>query len=341
MRSAERDTLTRVRLRVLVCPRCGAPLPKRAALVRVVCEYCKSEVTIERYAVKVADYRRTLQDYVGAVGPDIIAVDQARFRLLQRIATGHSADVWRAERATRLSERVIIKILRDPADEPLLQNEQAVLAELANSSAKGTDFFAAFLPQRVGFGVGSGPSGAARLSAVFREPAGFSHTLSGVQRVYPDGIDARHLVWIWRRALELLGWLHLSGFVHGAVLPEHLLINARDHALRLVGFACAGRPGARLAAISPEDQALYPESLLDGGALSTHVDRIMLARTLLQAWAGNALRAGNAIPSELGQLLEREASGAGKLDAWALSEEVSAAAKQCFGPPKFVALRLS
>lgn len=329
-----------MRLRVLACPRCGAPLPKRAALVRVVCEYCKSEVTIERYAVKAADYRRTLDDYVGAVGPDIVTLENARFRVLERIATGHSSDVWRAERATRLSERVIIKILRDPADEPLLRNEQAVLLELANSNAKGTDFFAAFLPQRVGFGRGSGAHAGDRSSAVFREPAGFSHTLAGVQRAYPGGIDARHLVWVWRRSLELLGWLHLSGFVHGAVLPEHLLINARDHAVRLVGYSCAGRPGTPLAAVSPKDRALYPEALLNGGELSALADRTMLARVLLQAWGGNPLRAGDAIPVELANLLEREASGAGTLDAWALSEEVSAAAKHCFGAPKFVTLRL-
>ena len=329
-----------MRLRVLVCPRCGAPLPKRAALVRVVCEYCKSEVTVERYAVKAADYRRTLAEYVGAVGPDIIVVENARFRLLERIAAGHSADVWRAERATRLSECVIIKLLREPADEPLLRNEQSVLAELGNSSAKGTDFFAPFLPQRAGFGVATGAIAAGRLTAVFREPAGFSHTLPGVQRAYPSGIDARHLVWVWRRTLELLGWVHQSGFVHGAVLPEHLLINARDHAVRLVGYSCAARPGARLVAVSPKDQALYPDSLLNSGVLSTHADRAMLARTLLHAWGGNALRASHAIPTELGGLLEREASGDQKLDAWTLSEEVSAAAKRCFGPPKFVTLRL-
>jgi hypothetical protein len=93
-------------------------------------------------------------------------------------------------------------------------------------------------------------------------------------------------------------------------------------------------------AVSPKDQALYPESLWGGGALSTQGDRIMLARTLLQAWGGSALRAGQGIPVELGHLLEREASGGGKQDAWALSEEVSTAAKRCFGPPKFVALRL-
>ena len=36
--------------RVLECPRCGAPLPRRAALVRVTCEYCKSEVVFDRLA---------------------------------------------------------------------------------------------------------------------------------------------------------------------------------------------------------------------------------------------------------------------------------------------------
>jgi len=315
-------------------------LPKRAALVRVVCEYCKSEVTIERYAVKAAEYRSTLEEYIAADGADVIAVEGVRFRLCERIATGHSADVWRAERATRLSERVIVKVLRDSADEPMLRNERAVLRELAQSKAKGTEFFAPFLPQAAGFGVATGANGGNRLAAVFREPAGFSHTLLGVQRAYPQGIDPRHLVWVWRRALELLGWLHLSGFVHGAVLPEHLLINARDHAVRLVGYSCSARSGAQLAAVSSTDQALYPESLLHSGKLFARIDLIMLARTLLLVWGGNALRAEAGLPAELGRLLEREASGASKVDAWPLGDEVSAVAKHCFGPPKFVALRL-
>lgn len=329
-----------MRLRVLVCPRCGAPLPKRAALVRVVCEYCQSEVTVERYAVKAQDYRRTLEQYARVAGPDIIVVGNAPLRLLARIARGHSTDVWLGERATRLSERVVVKILRNPEDDPLLRNEDQVLRALEQSPAQGAEYFATFLPQRVALGVSTGQGGEPRLTAVFREAVGFSHTLLAVQKAYPDGLDPRHLVWVWRRTLELLGWIHLSGFVHGSVLPEHLLLNARDHATRLVGFACAARAGARLVAASSKDQALYPQPLLNGAPLSAQTDLIMLARMLLQVWGGHALQAAHRIPIELGRLLEREANGSGKLLAWQLSEEVAAAAKQCFGPPKFVQLRL-
>jgi hypothetical protein len=297
-------------------------------------------VTLERYAVKAADYRRTLEDYAQAAGSNVIVVANAPFRVLGRIATGHSTDVWLAERATRLTERVVVKILRNAEDEPLLRNEQEVLHELEQSSAQGAQFFATFLPQRAAFGVGTGEGAAGRLTAVFREPAGFSHTLLGVQRASPGGLDPRHLVWVWRRSLELLGWVHLSGFVHGSVLPEHLLLNARDHATRLVGFSCAARVGARLVAEAAKDRALYPQPVLAGEPLSAQTDLIMLARTLLRVWGGHATQAAPAMPAPLARLLEREASGLGKLGAWQLSEEVASAAKHCFGPPKFVELRL-
>jgi len=88
--------------RVLECPRCGAPLPRRAALVRVSCEYCKSEVVFDRLSVKASEYRRLLQSYLSDEPADV-AVAGFRLRLLGRLAVGHSSDVFLACRTTRLS----------------------------------------------------------------------------------------------------------------------------------------------------------------------------------------------------------------------------------------------
>jgi len=327
-----------VRLRVLECPRCGAPLPKRAALVKVVCEYCQSEITLERFAVKAAEYREALTDYSAANDPAILLVGKVPIRRLARLATGHSSDVWRAERATRLSERLVLKLLRAPADEGLLQNEQQVLKDLERSTQRGADYFTTCLPQRVAFGQ-TRIASAATTAAAFREPVGFAHTLSDLCRAFPHGVDARHIVWIWRRALEFLGWVHLSGKVHGAVLPDHLLINAPEHAVRLVGWSCAANRGSPLAVAAERDLDLYPKPLLNGGPLGPPSDLAMLARSLLVALGSRSSVAPAHVPEPLGKLLEREAASGGE-DAWRLNEEVSACAKRCFGPPQFLKLDL-
>lgn len=329
-----------MRLRVLQCPRCGAPLPKRAALVRVVCEYCKSEVTFERYAVKASEYRGALDDYISTSNDTVLKVGGISYRLTAQLATGHSSDVWLAARATRLSERVVVKRLRNSEDAPLLQREQQALLELEQSSAQGADYFATLLPQRVAFGQGVQQGDAPALAAVFREPIGFAHTLLHVQRAYPDGADPRHLVWIWRRVLELLSWVHRSGKVHGAVLPAHILLNARDHAARLLGWSCAARAGESLSVASTADLDIYPQAVLKGAPLAPRSDLCMAARSLLKIFGQRADTVPAHFPSDLARLLEREASGAGGDDAWQVSEEVSRAARAGFGSPKFVHLVL-
>jgi hypothetical protein len=304
-----------VRLRVLQCPRCGAPLPKRAALVKVVCEYCKSEVVLERYVVKASEYHHALIDYLATDATDQLEVAGVPYRLKGRLAVGHSSDVWLAERATRLSERVVIKRLRNAEDHALLEHEQAGLRDLERSTERGCDYFATLLPQRAAFGQGIRSGSTPVLSAVFREPTGFAHTLLDVQRAFPNGGDPRHLVWIWRRVLELLSWVHRSGKVHAAVLPAHVLLNAPDHAARLVGWACAARIGARLSVAAAADLDVYPQSELAGGPISAGTDLVMTARTLLKIFGQRVDTAPAHFPPSLAKLLEREAGGTGDGDA--------------------------
>jgi hypothetical protein len=306
----------------------------------VVCEYCKSEVVLDRYVVKAAEYHGALSDYLAVDDANKFEVASVPYRLRGRLAVGHSSDVWLAERATRLSERVVIKMLRNAEDRALLEHEQEVLRELERSTERGYDYFATLLPQRVALGLGLRSGETPRLSAVFREPTGFAHTLLDVQRAFPNGCDPRHLVWIWRRVLELLSWVHRSGKVHAAVLPAHVLLNARDHAARLVGWACASPAGASLSVAATTDLDVYPELELDGAPVSPRTDLVMIARALLKIFGPRADTAPAHFPPGLATLLEREASGAGGIDASRLSEEVSTVARASFGPPKFVALNL-
>ncbi len=262
-------------------------------------------------------------------------LDHAGWRLHGRLAVGHSSDVFLAERAVRLGERVVLKLLRAPADEALFRNEQTALEALERSTKRGSEHFSTLLPQRVAFGR-SDRNGKPRLVAVFREPVGFTHSLADLCAAYPQGVDPRHVVWLWARLLELLGWVHVSGWVHGAMLPSHVLVDARDHGARLVGWSCAGRPGDALRALDPREATLYPRELLDGGKLTTRGDLTMLARCMRLCAGGT----GAALPAELSELLDSETSGSGGSDARKIAERLRSTARRCFGPPAFVTLDL-
>lgn len=319
-----------MKLRVLECPRCGAPLPRRAALVRLTCSFCNSEVVVDRFSVKAAEYRERLAEYLAEPGQTGYAIGKTPIRILGRLATGHSTDVFLAERATRLSERLIVKRLRAKHDEALLRNEQQVLAKLANSTEQGSSYFTTLLPQSVHYGLTGG-----EFTAVFREPIGFVHTLEDVAVAHQFALDPRHVVWLGRRVLELLSFIHRNGFVHGAVLPAHVLINVKEHGARLVGFSCAAPVGAHLECMDPRFQQLYPEDMLGERGVSPRDDLSMLARSLL--WATSAL---SGIPAPLGEFLNELASLAGSGDAWQAQQHLAQVARQSFGPPRFVELQM-
>lgn len=327
-----------MKLRVLECPRCGAPLPRRAALVRLVCEFCKSEVVVDRFAVKASDYTERLTEYLSEAASDAWLIAGTPFRVLGRLASGHSTDVFLAKRATRLTERVVIKRLRAREDEGMLKNEQRVLTALAKSREQGAPYFTTLLPQPVAYGRISSANSRVEVeaAAVFREPIGFAHTLADVARRHHHALDPRHAVWIGRRVLELLSFVHRSGFVHGAVLPEHILIDAREHGARLVGYSCAAAPGSAIECFDPRFTDLYSESMLRDEAVEPRDDLSMLARSLL--WA---TRSHGEQPEALRAFLDELASGVGTVDAWQAQQHLSQAARRSFGAPRFVVLDMS
>jgi hypothetical protein len=222
-----------------------------------------------------------------------------------------------------------------------LRNELTVLQALADGSAAGVAHFSSLLPQPAFAGTARGPRFSATFAAAFRQPAGFTHTLAQLRRHFPSGVDPRHGVWLWRRSLELLDWVHRSGWAHGAILPGHVLLDASEHSVRLVGWSCAGRAGAPLVAVAPAELDFYPPRDGNEPRLSFESDLSMLARCVLHALGGSATTAPAHVPTALSDLLRAHAQGAGGADALGVSRRVLAVAEQCFGPPKFVKLELA
>jgi hypothetical protein len=226
------------------------------------------------------------------------------------LGRGARADVFLAARVRRPTELVVIKALREPCasakDGALL--EFARLCRAASGDAAGAAFFTTLVPQPVTAGVLERPGGEARHALVYRWRSGFQHTLEDVRRAYPGGVDGRTVVWMWRRILELLAWLHASGVAHGAVVPEHVLVHPRHHGAVLVGWSRA---------------------VVD--------DRVQRSRDVaMSARAALHVTVPESLPASLRDLLLRTAEGAREeADAGALSGAVLAAATDAYGPPSF------
>lgn len=266
-----------------------------------------------------------------------------RYALVGRLARGEGSDVFLGRRDEALPARVIVKILRDEGAADLFAREERVLEDLSRATSRGAAHFTRLVPERVAFGrarLGVNGKDGEREVAVRRYRAGFVHTLDDVRRAHGDGLDPAHAVWVWKRVLELLGFVHGAGYVHGAVLAEHLLVDVRDHGVVLAGFSRAVRPGEHLPARTRGRDALYPEAIVRGEPATETTDLVMSARAVLQLLGGDPRRAPARVQAPLAGLLERVATDATGLTAWSLVEQASQAGIEVFGPPRFVPLTM-
>jgi len=219
------------------CPRCFTDLPDRSDLK--FCPHCGLEGA-----------REAALD----TSPLDFTAGRTTYHVLDRLAVGSVCTIYLC-RFKAGAEQVegVLKVARDGRANDLVANEAAVLRRL--HEADGAAKFAPFLPKveaslSVGDGAAAAPS---RQANVLRSHPGIRspyelYTLSEVKRHCPAGLDGRDMAWIWRRLLNVLGFVHAGGVAHAAVLPDHVLIEPKEHKLVLIDWCCAtlvGTDGGR------------------------------------------------------------------------------------------------
>lgn len=303
------------------CQQCGAPLPRQARWLTVTCTYCGAQFT----HAKVVEAKRFREAYLRACVADVASLDCAgqRYRVLAPLAAGAHTRITLAERIGALRERVVLKVADDGAPPGRLLRESEVLAQLQDDGTAGAAYFTQRLPQLVAFGRAKAAGGSDNEVLVLREPAGFWGSLAAVRANYPRGIDARHAVWMWRRTLEVLAYVHAAGWAHGNLHPGHLLVHPGDHGILIIGWADARRARAGSAACARD---------LRQAAWSI--------RALLAAGDGNGPPPiPDAVPAPLAALLRRASEDQDwcrAVGAQGINDQLVAAAAAAFGAARFI-----
>lgn len=257
-----------------------------------------------------------------------VTVKGQGYRLLAHIGAGSISDVFLAERIAPLPERVTLKLVRAAADAPMIAREADVLARLQALDTPTAAYYSQRLPRVIASGMANTARGRATngTALVLRHPAGYWGSLADVRRNYPAGIDARHAVWIWRRLLDILGFVHGAGWTHGDIHPEHLLVHPRNHGILLIGWAAARDNGGRSAIGHDLRQAAWAIRMLLGQAGKENGDE-------------HAPAIPASVPPPLATLLRatsEDVACCDGLDAAGLDRELVQAAASAFGPPKFI-----
>lgn len=335
--------------RVIRCPQCHGPLAPSRFARSVVCSYCGATVQLDPSNVPVARFREAHArwndpEVHGYAVASVVQIGHARWAVGAQIGAGEISDVYLAERARWPTELAILKVLRSASDADLFEREWTTLQSLRTSTAPGAASLSLRVPQPIQMGTVSSGTFEGKRVMLLRRAHGHRYTLEDVRLAHPDGVEARAVVWLWRRLLEVLSFVHQSGFVHAAVLPRHILIEDGEHGARLVGFSCADRPSRKLAAKVTDFSAFYPAGIEQDG-ISVRADLSMTARCMFYALGGgpggDGLRAR--VPDRLRALIAEIAAADGRgvgPDAWTLRERVGRLSSELFGPPTFNPIRM-
>ena len=257
--------------------------------------------------------------------------------------SGDVADLYDCTSLTCPTQRLLFKIARSAADNDLMENEARALGKVFPLTQDGVDDYR-LLPRLVESFVLKG-SGPARRVNVFErswqpisDPGIPEHvSWAEIARRHPSGLDFRDWVWMWKRALGALGQAHRNGYVHAAVLPEHLLVQPdtatvrHGHGGKLVDWCYAVPIGEKARAIVGARRDFYPPEIFAKLPLTPGTDLYMLAQSALWLMRGDAPRTIRALVDSC--LIRSPHRRPG--DAWDLLRDTGKRLKDLVGPPAY------
>lgn len=151
------------------------------------------------------------------------------YQAVELLARGDFCDIHVCMVDNQSQRKAIFKIVRDKADNDLLAAEARTLRELFTSESR----YQKYLPKILAAGEIEG----LLVNVIPYFPKDVS--LTRVIEAHPRGLDFRDMVWMYKRLLTVLGYVHQQGFVHGAVIPPHVLIGPVDHGAKLIDWSYA------------------------------------------------------------------------------------------------------
>lgn len=267
--------------------------------------------------------------------PIIVQQGKQKFVVGKSIGDGDIANVYEAAVEPGLVGHlgVVFKIAKNPADNDLLQRERDVLKAINKASSDDRSKRAGYneyFPQLLDSFSVKGPKTTRTANVLEYVPA--LRSLERVRQLVPQGLDFRDVVWMFKRVLVAIDFMHRSGFVHGAILPPHVLIHPINHLGRLIGFGQAVPKGEPLRVRSKTWETFYPPEVAAKKPATPALDIFMAAR--LAAY----LMDGQPVPPFIRTFFQGcmlTVPSARPDDAWALHMEFDELLKKHVGPRKY------
>ncbi|NNJ13116.1 molecular chaperone DnaJ [Chloroflexales bacterium ZM16-3] len=237
------------------------------------------------------------------------------------------------------TDLALLKVARSPRSSDLLQAEARALRRIDKDLA-GQPVRAHF-PTFIESFTLRDTTGSQRHVNVLR-PEHDTYTLAEVLQTYPRGIHPADAAWMFNRTLAALGTAHGMGLVHGAVLPEHVLIRPSDHNGILLDWCYSGSIGEPIKAISRTYADDYPPEVAAKQAATSATDLYMAARLMVRLLGGGD-EPPDSTPKPIHALLRAcliPAPARRHSDAWQVLDDFHTILGELYGPPTFRPFRM-
>lgn len=253
------------------------------------------------------------------IKPFVLATKKETYTFVKQIATGDVADVYTT------NQKIIAKVSRVVGGDKLLRTEADYLSKDHGAYKKYFPILVDQLAIRDNI----------TKHALFYDHEPGLYMLREIYDKHKETLDTRHIGWMFRRLLVGLGVLHVNGYVHGAVFPEHLLYRVADHGLMFCGLGHITKIGETVKYKSKLGLPYYPPEVLNNKPSTAATDIFMAAKVMLEIGCGQLpLKMENFFQSCL------LSQGMRPQDAWALEIEFASLLKTLFGKPKFIELEM-
>ena len=237
------------------------------------------------------------------------------------------------QKSTKGSYPVVLKVAHIKDANNFLEKEAKILADMRVQA--GDRKYSEYLPKPIELFKHE-----ELLVAVQQYYDGF-YSLNEIMAKHPQGLDGRHVAWMFKRLLTALGFAHASNYIHCAVFPTHVLFHAANHGCKLISWANCVRSEQKLTVVPLAYKPWYPKREITSKYPATpSLDVFLAAKTMLEF---AKLNKSNPLDGHLLRFLEScvvQDPLTRPQDAWKLLEEWDQLLKKVYGPPKFVSLTM-
>jgi hypothetical protein len=254
--------------------------------------------------------------------PITFSTKKATYTALARIASGGMRGIFEGivQLKGGAAVPVILVVPHSPDDNDLMEREAKALKSLQakvkdlGKDATGKDIAEKFL-MRIptlleSIKLEEPGVKKAKTVNVFAVTKGYTtgwYTLEEIQRVYPNGVSPRVMCFIWNRILEGLTLAHAAGITHGAITPNHVIIQAAEHLGNILDWTAATSAGEKVPWVDDRYAAFQPEELIHGRMPSPATDIYMSAWCMVYLLGGDPTgrEIPNTVPEPIREFLNK------------------------------------